>query len=158
MADEFKAITSQEEFDSAIQARLARERASVSKQYADYDTLKEKAEKAEEDKKAYLSKAAEDAEKIKGLQIALDEANGKIKGFETDALKAKIADEEGIPSALRSRLNGSTEDELRKDAKGLKEILSAENRRGLPSYRNEESDSNSKDAALKSVLAKLKNE
>lgn len=158
MADEFKAITSQEEFDSAIQARLARERASVSKQYADYDSLKEKAAKAEEDKKAYMSKAAEDAEKIKGLQTALDEANGKIKGFETDALKAKIADEEGLPSALRSRLNGSTEDELRKDAKGLKEILSAENRRGLPSYRNEEPDSNSKDAALKSVLAKLKNE
>lgn len=158
MADEFKAITSQEEFDSAIQARLARERASVSKQYADYDLLKEKAAKAEEDKKAYMSKAAEDAEKIKGLQNALDEANGKIKGFETDALKAKIADEEGIPSALRSRLNGSTEDELRKDAKGLKEILSAENRRGLPSYRNEEPNSNSKDEALKSVLAKLKNE
>ena len=159
MADEnFKAITTQEEFDSAIQSRLARERASVTKQYADYDSLKEKAAKAEEDRKAYASKAAEDAEKIKGLQAALDEANGKIKGFETDALKAKIADEEGLPSALRSRLNGSTEDELRKDAKGLKEVLSAEKRRGLPSYRNDEPDSTSKDAALKSVLAKLKSE
>lgn len=158
MAEEFKAITTQEEFDAAIQSRLARERASVTKQFADYDALKDKVTKAEKERETYTAKVAEATGKITDLQKQLDEANGKIKGFETDALKAKIAEEEGLPSALRSRLNGSTEDELRKDAKSLKAVFSAENRRGLPSYKNDESDSTKKDEALRRVLAKLKQE
>ena len=158
MAEEFKAITTQEEFDAAIQSRLARERASVSRQYADYDSLKEKVAKAEKEKESFTAKAAEDAGKITDLKKQLDEANGKIKGFETDALKAKIADEEGLPAALRGRLNGATEDELRKDAKSLKAIFSAENRRGLPPYKNDEADSTNKEEAYRRVLAKLKTE
>lgn len=158
MAEEFKAITTQEEFDAAIQARLARERASVTKQFADYDALKDKVAKAEKERETYTAKVAEATGKITDLQKQLDEANGKIKGFETDALKAKIAEEEGLPSALRNRLNGSTEEDLRKDAKSLKAVFSAENRRGLPSYKNDESDSTKKDEALRRVLAKLKQE
>lgn len=156
MAEEFKAITTQEEFDSAIQSRLARERASVAKQYSDYDSLKDRVAKAEEEKKTFTAKAAEDAQKITDLQKQLEEANGKVKGFETDALKTKIAEEEGLPLALRTRLNGSTEEELRKDAKSLKAVFSAENRRGIPQYRNDDPDSNSKDSAYRSVLEKLK--
>lgn len=156
MAEEFKAITTQEEFDSAIQSRLARERASVAKQYADYDALKERAAKFEKEKESYTAKITEHTQKITELQKELDEANGKIRSYETDALKAKIADEEGLPGALRSRLNGTTEEELRKDAKSLKEVFSAANRQGLPSYKTDEGDSDSKESAFRDVLNKLK--
>ena len=41
MSEEFKAITTQEEFDKAIQDRLARQKESIEKQYADYAGLKD---------------------------------------------------------------------------------------------------------------------
>ena len=40
MAEEFKAITTQEEFDAAIKDRLARQEKTIKSQFADYDDLK----------------------------------------------------------------------------------------------------------------------
>ena len=52
MAEEFKPITTQEEFDAAIKTRLARERATVEKQYVDYEDLKAQVAKSKADRQS----------------------------------------------------------------------------------------------------------
>ena len=68
---EFTPITTQEAFDEAIKSRLERERASVRKEYADYDSLKES-----------LAKKTKEAEEltgsIGGLKAQIDELSKKV--------------------------------------------------------------------------------
>ncbi len=63
--------------------------------YADYDTLKEQ-----------------------NVQL-----NARVQAYEADALKTRIAHEEGIPFDLAQRLTGTTEADLRKDAKSFAKLL-----------------------------------
>lgn len=93
MAD-FEPITTQEAFEAAVADRLA--------PYADYDTLKEQ-------NAAYASQVTE--------------LTARVQTYETDALKNRIAHEEGIPYDLAKRLTGSTEADIRKDAKNFAKML-----------------------------------
>ena len=45
-----------------------------------------------------------------------DTLQGKVKGFETSALRQRIAREKGIPAEMADRLSGETEEDIRKDA------------------------------------------
>ena len=49
--------------------------------------------------------------------------NARIQTYETDALKTRIAHEVGLPFEMSSRLNGSTEADIRKDAQSLRKLL-----------------------------------
>lgn len=105
----FTPINTQEELDAIITARVERERTAVAKQYADYEDLKKQNETLKQ-QLADSKTSAADADK----RIA--ELTTQIKGFETDALKLKVAQEVGVPLSLRDRLQGNTEDEIRADA------------------------------------------
>ncbi|MBQ7146015.1 MAG: DUF4355 domain-containing protein [Lachnospiraceae bacterium] len=155
MAEEFKPITTQEEFDAAIKTRLARERATVEKQYADYEDLKAQVAKSKADRQS-----AEDKweERLTALQKTVEEANGKIKTYEISALKNRIAQEVGLPAELTDRISGETEEELKKDAKALKSVFSAHQRAGLPGYKNDEAAADPKTAAMKELLSKIRKE
>ena len=155
MAEEFKAITTQEEFDAAIKTRLARERATVEKQYADYEELKAQVAKSKADRQSTEDKWAE---RLTALQKTVDEANGKIKAYEMSALRSRIAQEVGLPAELTDRISGETEEELRKDAKAPKSVFSAHQRAGLPGYKNEEAAVDPKTAAMKELLSKIRKE
>lgn len=93
----FTPITTQEELDKVIGARLARER----DKYADYDDLK-----------AAASKLA-DAE----ARLAQIDAQAAI-----DKIRNDVAQEAGVPADL---LRGSTKDELAAHASALAEALKA---------------------------------
>ena len=93
----FAPITTQEELDKVIGARLARER----DKYADYDDLK-----------AAASKRA-DAE----ARLAQIDAQAAI-----DKIRNDVAQEAGVPADL---LRGSTKDELAAHASALAEALKA---------------------------------
>ena len=99
---EFTPITTQEAFDEAIKSRLERERASVRKEYADYDSLKES-----------LAKKTKEAEEltgsIGGLKAQIDELSKKVSTNETDSAKTRIAYQMGLPYEMSTRLVGSTE-------------------------------------------------
>ena len=140
MAEEFKAITTQEEFDAAIKSRLERERSTIQKQYADYESLKQQVADLTNEKGTWTQTL--EAEKKK-IQDQLDEANTKVKGLETENLKTKIAIEKGLPLELRTRLSGTTEEEIRADADSLAKLFSAEQRRDLPGFDAGRSDSGS---------------
>lgn len=155
MAD-FKAITTQEEFDEAIKARLARERATLTKEleakYADYGELKQKVTEAETNNENTMRKHHQETE---ALSAKLAEANAKIKGYELESLRRKIAAAEGVPSDFVNRLRGDTEAEITEDARALAGILEANNRKDLPGYTGNREAVNTADAALRSMAANL---
>lgn len=103
---EFKPITTQKEFDDAVDARLQQELAK----YSDYDDLKKKNE-------GYEKTLAANSKTIATLQ-------GQVKGYEVGAIKSKVARELGIPEGMAGRLSGETEEEIRKDAEGMAPFFS----------------------------------
>lgn len=105
-AKEFQAITSQEDFDKAIQARIARERAKIP---ADYDELKAKAEKFAEWENAQKTEAEK-------AQERLDAAEKRAVELELKATRAEVAAAKSVPIEL---LSGSTQAELEASADAL---------------------------------------
>ena len=129
---EFIPINTQEEFDSAIKSRLARERDTVSKQFADYDDLKTSVKNLTDQNNALTQAASEHNEKMKTLQDQLAEANEKISGYQMAAMKTNIAVEKGLPLELRDRLSGATEEELKADAEKLAKLFTMQNNSNIP--------------------------
>lgn len=101
----FQAITSQEDFDKAIQARIARERAK----FSDYDDIKAKAERfaeLEESQKTEAQKA----------QDRLAAAEKRAADLELKAARAEVAAAKGVPVEL---LSGGTQEEIEASADAL---------------------------------------
>ena len=105
----FTPILTQADFDAAIAPRLERERRTAIKPYSDYETIKA-------DLAAARTASA-------SLRDQLTAANAKIKGYETDSAKTRIALEAGLPYGMASRLTGETEEEILADAKALAAML-----------------------------------
>lgn len=104
-AKEFQAITSQEDFDKAIQARIARERSK----FSDYEELKAKAAKFAEWEDAQKSEAQK-------AQERLDAAERRAAELELKAARAEVAAAKGVPAEL---LSGGTQEELLASADAL---------------------------------------
>ena len=103
--DEFTAITSQADFDKAIQARIARERAK----FADYDQLKAKAQQVDQAAEAAKTADQKNAERLAKLEDDLEaERLGRVR--------AEVAAEKKVPAEL---LSGSTREDLEAAADAL---------------------------------------
>ena len=105
---EFEAITSQEDFDKAIQARIARERAK----FADYDEIKVRASKLDEIEAANQTEAEKVAKRLAA-------AEKRAAELEVTALRATVAAAKGVPANL---LSGSTQEEIESAADALIEF------------------------------------
>lgn len=108
----FDPINTQEELDKVIQSRIERERKAIESRYSDYDALKLQVADLTQKLKDEQTKHSDTVKQITDLQNA-------VKGYELEVLKTNIAQETGIPFALRGRLQGNTEEEIRKDAETL---------------------------------------
>lgn len=132
---DFKVISTQEEFDAAIGERIKREKETLAKKYEGYLSPADFAEKEKTSKAAYdelkgkYDKLQKDQE---GHEKTVQELNAKIKGYETDSVKTRIAHETGLPYEMAKRLAGDTEDDIRKDAEALSKLVSASNAKGAP--------------------------
>lgn len=119
---DFKPIETQEDFDKAIAARLERERAKVIKEtedkYADYETLKSENTSLKEKVDTANSRLTENKTKI-------NELTSKVKNYETNSAKMRIAHELGIPLDMADRIKGATEDEMKEDAKTIAAYMKA---------------------------------
>lgn len=102
---EFQAITSQEDFDKAIQARIARERAKFMN-YDEGQAAIAKLKEFEESQKTEAQKAQE----------RLDAAEKRASELELKATRAEIAAAKGVPVEL---LSGGTQEELEASADAL---------------------------------------
>lgn len=144
---EFKAIETQEQFDSMIKDRLERAKADVRKEYADYESIKSSlAEKT--------NKETELTGKVSDYEKQIGELKGKLSKSETDSAKTRIAYELGLPFEMCSRLVGTTEEEIRKDAEALSKFVRVSP--PAPLYNPEGGQSSAKDAALKQMVQSLR--
>lgn len=87
------------------------------------------------------------------------ELNGKIKGFETAALKSKIAHEAGLPYELAGRLSGDTEEAIKTDAENLSKLLkqSSQFKEPLKSTEPQIVEEDEKRAELRNFLKQIDN-
>lgn len=109
-ADEFKAITSQDELNRIIGERVKRAKP------ADYDDLKTKAAKLDEIEAANQTEAEKSAKRLADLEAELSTTR-------RDSLRIKIASTHGITDAedIDLFLTGTDEETLTKQAKRLAE-------------------------------------
>lgn len=113
---EFIPINSQEEFDTAIKDRLARQESKIRGEYAE---LEKQSKTWATEKESYEKTIADNKTAYDALNAQYTEATGKIAGYETEALKTKVAIEAGLPMDLRDFLTGSTEEEIKASAEKL---------------------------------------
>ena len=152
MAD-FKVIETQEQLDAVIGDRLKRERETIKKEYEGFLSPEDAAKKYA----GYLS--PEDEKKKYEGYLSPEKAaekDAKIKGYETDSVKTRIAHETGLSYDAVGFLKGDDEDAIRKSAESLKSLMGSQSTAPLASA---ESDAvNAKNVAFKNVLNGLKGE
>ena len=165
---DFKVISTQEEFDAAIKDRIARAeqtaearvRAELKNDLDKVKTLEESVNSLTSERDGFRTKAEENAKEIETLKGQNAESEKKLKAYETDALKLKIAQESGIPISERNRLTGETEEEIRKDAESFAKVFKAANYQGLPGFEQNEGVPSGEDGEkrieLKSLLGKIR--
>lgn len=156
MDENFKAITTQEEFDAAIKSRLERCKTStteeVTKKYEGYISPDD-----------FSKKEAESTKKINDLNAQLNAKDGsiadltaKVKAYETSSVKMRIAHEVGLPYELVDKLSGETEEEIKKDAETFVKFIKPK-QDPAPLYSTESgSQPKSKDAMLIKLNESLK--
>ena len=104
-AAEFKAPTSQAEFDRMVGDRISRERGK----FADYDDLKAKAAKFDEADAASKSELQKERDRADAAERERDKE--RLTG-----LRASVALTKGLTATQAKRLVGSTREELEADA------------------------------------------
>ncbi|MEQ6899004.1 hypothetical protein [Microbacterium sp. KR10-403] len=114
---EFEAITSQADFDKAIQARIARERAK----FADYDQLKAKAQQVDQAAQAAKTAEEKNADRLAKLE-------GDLEAERLGRVRAEVAAEKKVPAGL---LTGATREELEAAADALVQFKGEQPRMGV---------------------------
>lgn len=149
----FEAITTQEQFDTAISDRLKRERDTIEKRYEGYLSP----EDVEKRYEGYLS--PDDVQEKYKDYLSPDKAAEKdamIANYEKKSKKVQIAMAEGIPFDLADKISGDTEEDMQKDAKRMAGFIKKTNT--YPEYNPEPTNKDSKKEAMKKMLTQLKGE
>ena len=112
---DFKPITTQEEFDAAIKARLSREK----EKYGDYDQLKSRVAELEKENVGLKSTIEANNQSKADADKQIQEMENQIAGYETASLRTRIALQHGLPYDLADRLQGTDEESFKADAERL---------------------------------------
>ena len=119
---EFKPITTQEEFDAAIKARLSREK----EKYVDYDQLKSRVEELEKENGGLKSTIEATNQSKADADKQLEVLQNQIAGYETASLRTRVALQHGLPYDLADRLQGNDEESFKADAERLAGFIKPE--------------------------------
>lgn len=156
MAD-FKVIETQEQLDALIGDRIARAekkaQENAAKEYADYASLKEKVTAYEAQLADYGKQLTEAKEAAKGHSTEVADLQAKIKEYETASVKARIANEIGLPYELASRLNGDSEEAIRQDAETMAKFIA---KPAAPMRSTEQPVGDSTEEAYRALANRLK--
>lgn len=113
--DEYKKVEdtllTQADVDKVVETRLERQK----KQFADYDTLKEKATKVDTIAKEY-------EDKLKEKDTTIGTLSGEVKSAKLETDKVKIIHEFKLPDDAAEFLTGETADEIRERAEKLSKL------------------------------------
>ena len=152
---EFQPINTQEELDRVLASRLQRERDTVTKTFQAQITERDEKITGFESTIADLNKQIET---LNGQTGRITELEAKVREYETASVKTRIAREAGLPAELADRLSGADEAAMRADAENLAKLLKSQ-QAPAPMYRpSGEGANDEKDAALKDLLKKVRQE
>ena len=112
-------VFTQDDLDRVVKERLKRQERQIRKQYADYEELKELAEKYREIENEKLSEAERWERERSSLLSRANELEQKLKKVERERLIADLATEAGLPKSLWGRVQGDDEDEIAEDIQAL---------------------------------------
>lgn len=112
---EFTAITTQEDFDKAIQARIARERSKIP---ADYDELKANAAKFAEWQESQKTEAEKSSERL----VAAEKLAAELT---TETTRLKVIASKQIPAEYHDLIRGDDEATLLASAEKVSALLQA---------------------------------
>lgn len=116
MENQEKTFT-QAEVDSIVSDRVKREQA---KHTAELENLNNKITAYEKQIADYPNQLKELNEKLTAQTKAFEESQAKVSQYELQSVKLRVANEFGIPFELANRLNGTNEEEIKKDAEIVK--------------------------------------
>lgn len=123
MENQEKTFT-QAELDSIVSDRVKREQ---TKHTAELENLNNKIAEYEKKLADYPNQLKELNDKLTAQTKAYEESQAKIGQYELQTVKLRVAHEQGIPYELAGRLNGSNEEEIRKDAETIKGFVGVKN-------------------------------
>ncbi len=155
MSEEFKVIETQEQLDKIIKDRLERSEKKWQEKYAGYlspDDAKSQTAELEKQLADYGNSLNDANEKAKADADTIASLKADIKKYETASVKSRIAHEIGIPYELANRLNGDTEEDIRKDAESMKPFLA---QKMTPPLRNPDAKDAEIDGGTKASIKKL---
>lgn len=112
---EFKTIETQEELDTIIKERIRRER----DKYSDYESTKTRLTQLEQENSELKSVLEANKQSLTDKDTELGQLQSVVTGYETAALRTKIALQSGLPYDLADRLVGTDEESLKRDAERL---------------------------------------
>ena len=150
---EFTPINSQEELDRVLASRLQRERDTVTRSF--------QAQIEERDQKitgfeSTIKDLNKQVETLNGQAGRITELEAKVREYETNSVKMRIARETGLPADLADRITGNDEDAMRADAEGLAKLLKSQSA-PAPMYKpTGEGANDGKDAALRGLLKQVR--
>lgn len=153
MAEEFKIIETQEQFDSAIKSRLAREADKYEKQISELEGSNKKA-LAEAQKQ--IDELTRQISTLKESSANYDEEiksrDAKLKEYETYSIKTQVAHELDLPYDAIKFLQGSDEGAIRESAEALKNMVGAKT---MPLAKTETPVTNTTDGAYLDMARQL---
>lgn len=152
---DFKPIETQEEFDNMIKERLNRAEKQFQEKYADYDELKSKNTELETKVSDLTKQNSELMAASETTAKTIEDYKVKIHNYETNSVKMRVANELGIGS-LVDRIRGETEDEIKKDAQALKDLVWTKKTPEPQSHEKDDVETDPKKAALKKTLEKMR--
>ena len=125
----FTPIESQEALDAVLKDRLnrqnekhAKEIAEINEKYKDYDELKSASSEWEAKFNDLNAKLTEAEETKNGYNAQIADYQAKLKQYEIDSVKTRVAAETGLTLRAIEFLKGETEEEIRASADRLKSI------------------------------------
>ena len=132
----------QEELNSIVSERLNKEKEKYSKSIEEYES---KLTNLNDQLKQLTEQAANHAKE-------LEERDLKIRGYETQSVKMRVAKEVGIPFELAEKLSGDDEESIKRDAEFFRNVLDTQ-RGGQPLRSTETREENSSDSAYRKLAA-----
>lgn len=124
MAD-FKAITTQDEFDAAIKDRLERAERKIREEYKGWtspDDLKKLADTHKSEIDSINSAHSKELEKYAGYDEKFSQQASRIHELEVSGLKTKIANEMKLPFDAVEFLQGEDEKSIQESAEKLSKL------------------------------------
>ena len=115
-----------------------------------FDSLKSEKEQLEQQLQQLNDKLAAQEKELSSVE----EIQSKLKTYELENLKIKIANQAGIPLDLAGRLSGETEEEIKADAEKLAGLITTQ-KPTLPLKPTEPQNVDPKEKAYEKLLENL---